>query len=237
MSPIPAPAPTATSSVAPQDKGASAKVAATATNTAETHGDRLHPVVISGPSGTGKSTLLKRLFAEYPDRFGFSISHTTRKPRKGEVDGKDYHFTDRTTMLQEIADGKFVESAEFSGNLYGTSIRAIQDVVTSADGTPPRVCILDIDAQGVRSVKKTALGAKFIFVAPPSVEELERRLRGRGTETDESVDARLKAAKEEMEYSKEAGAHDVIIVNDDLETAYGKLKEAVFRLGGLSPSS
>ncbi|RUS29115.1 P-loop containing nucleoside triphosphate hydrolase protein [Jimgerdemannia flammicorona] len=97
-------------------------------------------IVISGPSGCGKSTLLKRLFDEFPDRFGFSVSHTTRAPRDKEVDGKDYHFTTKEAMTREIAEGKFIESATYSGNMYGTSMKAVQDVLDSG-----KICMLDID--------------------------------------------------------------------------------------------
>eukprot|EP01137_Pigoraptor_chileana_P037136 Opistho-2@33758 len=131
------------------------------------------PLVLAGPSGAGKSTLLKRLLAEYPDVFGFSVSHTTRKPRAGEVNGRDYHFTSREEMIQGISEGQFIENAEFSGNMYGTSKRAVHDVLGKG-----RICILDIDMQGVRSVKNTDLRARFAFITPPSFEELERRLRG-----------------------------------------------------------
>ncbi|ORX87843.1 guanylate kinase [Basidiobolus meristosporus CBS 931.73] len=182
------------------------------------------PIVISGPSGTGKSTLLSRLFQEFPNEFGFSISHTTRKPRAGEENGKSYHFVERSVMEKEIAAGKFIESAEFSGNLYGTSIQAVQDVVNSG-----KICILDIDMQGVKSVKNTDLNARFAFIAPPSVDELERRLRGRGTETEESCQARLDAARAELDYAAQPGSHDEIIVNDDLAVAYEKLKKFIFQ--------
>ncbi|KAL9547893.1 hypothetical protein MBANPS3_005944 [Mucor bainieri] len=179
--------------------------------------------VISGPSGSGKSTLLKRLFSEYPSTFGFSISHTTRKPRPGEVDGKDYHFVEKDDMIKEVEEGKFIESATFSGNMYGTSIKAVEDVV--ADG---KVCMLDIDMQGVQSVKKTALNPKYIFVQPPSIEILEERLRGRGTEKEEAILARLAASKKELEYGAIPGSYDSIIINDDLENAYNSLKKAIF---------
>ncbi|KAG2201106.1 hypothetical protein INT46_007492 [Mucor plumbeus] len=179
--------------------------------------------VISGPSGSGKSTLLKRLFNEYPSTFGFSISHTTRKPRVGEVDGKDYHFVEKDDMIKEVEEGKFIESATFSGNMYGTSIKAIEDVV--ADG---KVCMLDIDMQGVQSVKKTSLNPKYIFVQPPSFEILEERLRGRGTEKEEAILARLAASRKELEYGAIPGAYDSVIINDDLENAYSSLKKAIF---------
>ncbi|KAI9336680.1 guanylate kinase [Pilaira anomala] len=179
--------------------------------------------VISGPSGSGKSTLLKRLFNEYPSTFGFSISHTTRKPRPGELNGKDYHFVEKEDMVKEVAAGKFIESATFSGNMYGTSIKAVEDVV--ADG---KVCMLDIDMQGVQSVKNTQLNPKYIFVQPPSLDVLEQRLRGRGTEKEEAILARLAASKRELEYGAIPGNYDHVIINDDLEKAYNSLKKAIF---------
>ncbi|KAG0172786.1 hypothetical protein DFQ28_002946 [Apophysomyces sp. BC1034] len=179
--------------------------------------------VISGPSGSGKSTLLKQLFAEFPDTFGFSVSHTTRGPRPGEIDGKDYHFVTKDKMIDEVAAGKFIESATFSGNMYGTSIKSVEDVVASG-----KVCMLDIDMQGVQSVKKTSLQPRYVFIQPPSFEVLEERLRGRGTETEEAVRARLDSSKKEMEYAKQPGSYDRVIINDNLETAYNELRDAIF---------
>lgn len=179
------------------------------------------PVVISGPSGTGKSTLLKKLFEEFPDKFGFSISHTTRKPRPGETDGVEYHFTTVDNFKQLIDNNEFIEWAQFSGNYYGTSKKAVKDVAKIG-----KICLLDIDMQGVKLVKNSDLNGKFLFVAPPSIEELKKRLTGRGTETDESISKRLEAALREMEFSK-TGAHDKIIVNNDLEKAYKEFKEFI----------
>lgn len=181
----------------------------------------LRPIVISGPSGTGKSTLLKRLLAEYPDKFGFSVSHTTRAPRAGEKNAVDYHFVTKDEFQAAIDGQKFVEWAQFSGNYYGTSIKAVEDVAGTG-----KTCILDIDMQGVKSVKASPLDARYLFLSPPLVEELRSRLEGRGTETAESVEKRLAAATAEMEYA-ETGAHDKVIVNDDLEKAYGEFREFV----------
>lgn len=181
-----------------------------------------NPIVLSGPSGTGKSTLLKKLFQDYPDTFGFSISHTTRAPRPGEENGVQYHFVSNDEFDKLVAEQKFIEHAKFGGNQYGTSIKAVDDV--SKKG---KVCILDIDMQGVRAVKKTALKPHFVFIAPPSHEALRERLQGRGTETPESLEKRLSHAHSEMEYSKEPGAYDLIVVNDDLDRAYAELKAFV----------
>ncbi|CAJ1060638.1 PREDICTED: guanylate kinase-like [Xyrichtys novacula] len=178
------------------------------------------PVVLSGPSGAGKSTLMKRLMKEHEGVFGFSVSHTTRNPRPGEEDGKDYHFTTREAMLEGIENGDFIENAEFSGNLYGTSKAAIEDVQAQN-----LICILDVDIQGVRRIKETDLNPIYISIQPPSMEILEKRLRDRQTETEESLQKRLEAARIDMELSKEPGVFDVVIINDDLERAYEELKE------------
>ncbi|XP_048367643.1 guanylate kinase isoform X2 [Sphaerodactylus townsendi] len=178
------------------------------------------PVVLSGPSGAGKSTLLKRLLKDYENVFGFSVSHTTRNPRPGEVNGKDYHFVTREKMREEIDAGGFVENAEFSGNMYGTSKAAIQAVQAQN-----QICILDIDMQGVRSMKRTDLNPIYISIQPPSIEILEKRLRDRQTETEESLQKRLNAASIDMELSKEPGLFDLIIINDDVDVAYSELKK------------
>uniref|UniRef100_A0A672ZI26 Guanylate kinase n=1 Tax=Sphaeramia orbicularis TaxID=375764 RepID=A0A672ZI26_9TELE len=180
------------------------------------------PVVLSGPSGAGKSTLLKKLMKEYDSVFGFSVSHTTRSPRPGEENGKDYHFVTREVMQAGIDKGDFIENAEFSGNMYGTSKAAVHDVQAKN-----LICILDIDMQGVRNIKQTDLNAIYISIQPPSTEILEKRLRDRKTESEDSLQRRLRAAKVDMEFSKEAGVFDVVIVNDNLDVAYGQLKDAL----------
>uniref|UniRef100_A0A3Q1MD01 Guanylate kinase n=1 Tax=Bos taurus TaxID=9913 RepID=A0A3Q1MD01_BOVIN len=178
------------------------------------------PVVLSGPSGAGKSTLLKKLLQEHGSIFGFSVSHTTRDPRPGEENGKDYYFVTREVMQRDIAAGDFIEHAEFSGNLYGTSKAAVRAVQAMN-----RICVLDVDLQGVRNIKKTDLRPIYIFVQPPSLDVL--RLRQRNTETEESLAKRLAAARADMESSKEPGLFDLIIVNDSLDKAYWALKEAL----------
>jgi len=181
--------------------------------------DFVRPLVLSGPSGVGKSTLLQRLFAEYPDKFGFSVSHTTRAPRPGETHGKQYFFVSRGAFEELIENGAFIEHAEFSGNLYGTSFETVRHV--ERDG---RRCILDIEAQGVRQIKQTTLNPVYLFLSPPSMTALRARLQSRGTESDASIQKRLATALKEIEYAKEVNVHDVVIVNDDLDRAYELFK-------------
>ncbi|XP_061109729.1 guanylate kinase isoform X1 [Conger conger] len=210
------------------------------------------PVVLSGPSGAGKSTLLKMLMKEYEGVFGFSVSHTTRDPRHGEENGKglnrlpmlvgaallpvadvlssvssdglveDYHYVTREQMTEGIASGEFIENAEFSGNMYGTSKASVQDVQAKN-----LICILDVDIQGVKNIKKTDLNPIYVSIQPPSMEILEKRLRDRQTETEESLQKRLETARLDIELSKEPGIFDLVIINDNLEEAYGKLKDVL----------
>ncbi|XP_031102859.1 guanylate kinase 2 [Ipomoea triloba] len=182
-------------------------------------GDAEKPIVISGPSGVGKGTLISKLMDEFPSTFGFSVSHTTRAPREKEQNGVHYHFTERSKMEKDIKDGKFLEFANVHGNLYGTSVEAVEVVADSG-----KRCILDIDVQGARSVRASSLEAIFIFITPPSFEKLEKRLRARGTETEEQVQKRLRNAKEELKQGQSPGLFDHILVNDDLETCYKDLK-------------
>ena len=171
--------------------------------------------------GSGKSTLLKRLNAEFPHAFSFSVSHTTRKPRPGEVDGKDYYFVTRDEMLKMIENDEFLENAQFSGNLYGTSKEAVRSVLNSG-----RICTLDVDIQGVKNLKKTDLNPIYCFIKPPSIEELEKRLRGRGTETEDSLEKRLDTARVEVEYEQnEVDSFDYVVVNENVDVAYGELKK------------
>ncbi len=187
------------------------------------------PLIITGPSGVGKGTLIRRLLGEYPTRFGFSCSHTTRGPRPGEEEGVDYKFTTRALMAAAIEAGLFLEHATVHGNLYGTSFEAVQKVQDAG-----KICVLDIDVQGVISVKEAASRGKiydlrplYVFIAPPSLEILESRLRGRETETEEDVRQRTNNARKEVEYGATEGNFDKIVTNDDLETAYQDLKHYI----------
>lgn len=170
----------------------------------------------------GKGTLIAMLQREFPDKFGFSVSHTTRAPRPGEVNGTHYNFVDKATMEQDIADGKFLEHAHVHQNIYGTSFAAVRKVSKSG-----KICLLDIDVQGAELVKKSDLKAAYVFIAPPSMEELERRLRGRGTETEDAVLKRLENARTEMAKKDVDGFFDAVIVNDDVDKAYEALKAVI----------
>jgi guanylate kinase len=180
------------------------------------------PVVFCGPSGVGKGTLIEMLMKRFPnEQFGFSVSHTTRKPRDGEVDGVHYNFTTVDEIKKEIDAGKFVEYAEVHGNYYGTSIAAVEAVQQKG-----QICVLDIDIQGVMKVKESSLKPRYLFIAPPSMDELEKRLRGRGTETEEKIQLRLKNASKELEYGQQAGNFDRIFVNADLKATFEDLADA-----------
>lgn len=159
--------------------------------------------------------------AEYQDIFGFSTSHTTRSPREGEQNGREYHFVTRENFKSLISAEEFIEWAEFSGNMYGTSKASV-----SACQDSGKICILDIDVQGVKQIRKMDdINPRLVFIKPPSVEILKERLVKRGSETEESLRKRLDAARAEMEYGEGEGNFQLVIVNDTFEEAYQKLVE------------
>lgn len=185
----------------------------------EAQSPKPNAIVVNGPSGVGKGTLINKLMADFPSMFGFSVSHTTRGPRPGEEDGKHYHFSTREIIEKMIADGEFIEHADVHGNIYGTSKGSVQDVIAAG-----KICILDIDVQGARQCKEAGLnGAQYVFVRPPSMEQLEARLRGRGTETEEKILKRLANAQGEIDFSDSPGFYNKVVVNDDLEACYQQL--------------
>lgn len=177
-------------------------------------------LVVTGPSGVGKGTLIGKLLTDYPTKFGKSVSRTSRKPREGEIDGVHYHFVDKDFLLNDINHGKYkyIEHAEVHSNIYGTR----SDEVTKVHAAN-KICVLDVDCQGAKSIKNSGIPAKYLFVSPKSMEQLEARLRGRKSETEEQIALRLRNAKGEMEYGLKEGNFDAVLVNDDLEVAYRDL--------------
>jgi len=172
------------------------------------------PFVISAPSGAGKSTLVRGLRERLPG-IGFSVSHTTRQPRAGERDGVEYHFVNRSGFESMIRSGEFLEWAEVHGNLYGTSVAALEARLAVGDDV-----VLDIDVQGAEQVRKKLVDAVSIFILPPSREALRRRLEDRGSDPVEVVERRLANATREL---AQAHRYDYLIVNDDVEQATGEL--------------
>ena len=171
-------------------------------------------LVVSGPSGCGKSTLCRRLLED--ERVEFSVSATTRPIRKGEVDGRDYHFLTVPEFRERLAAGAFIEHAEVYGNMYGT-LRAPMDAAFAAG----RVYLIEIDVQGALQLMGLGVEGIYAFIAPPSEEILRARLTGRGTDAPEVIERRLQKATDEM---RERHRYDHVIVNDDLETALAELR-------------
>ncbi len=174
--------------------------------------------IVSAPSGAGKSTLVNALLAE-DGQLCLSVSHTTRAPRGAEIDGREYHFVTPEVFVAMRERGEFLESAEVHGNLYGTSRPWIEAQI--ADG---RDVVFEIDCQGAEQLRAVFPAALAIFILPPSMSELERRLRGRGTEDEEIVARRLRAAVLEM---RRAPNFDYVIINSDLSDALKRLQSVV----------
>lgn len=173
--------------------------------------------VFSGPSGVGKGTLNAKLFAEFGDQIAFSVSATTRAPREGEIDGKHYFFISRQEFENRIANNDFLEHAEFAGNCYGTPKSYVMSLLDQGKNV-----LLEIEVQGAMQVMARMPECVSIFVLPPSFEELEHRLRGRGTETEEKIAQRLATAKHELTF---ADKYRYQIVNGgDVEAAYQQLR-------------
>jgi guanylate kinase len=176
-------------------------------------------IVFTGPSGVGKGTLLKALRQRYPS-LSLSISATTRPPRPGEIDGKDYYFVSREQFQTLIDQGELLEWAEFAGNLYGTPREAVLRQVQAGQWV-----ILEIELEGARQVRETFPKALQVFVLPPSLEELEHRIRHRGKDPDEAIQRRLTRAQVEIAAAEE---FDRQIINDNLDVALEQLEQAIF---------
>ncbi|MGH0034310.1 MAG: guanylate kinase [Myxococcota bacterium] len=176
------------------------------------------PFVVAAPSGTGKTTVC-RAVVDRDEGIAFSISHTTRAPREGERDGVDYHFVTSEEMLSLVEAGVFLEHAEYAGNIYGTSWRALREPLERGLDL-----LIEIEVQGARQVREQMEEARFIFLLPPSMKVLEERLRARGTDSDDEVARRLSVADLEL---RAIEIFDYAVVNDDLETAIGSVQEII----------
>lgn len=176
-------------------------------------------LVLSAPSGAGKTTLARRLMGDLPDA-EFSVSFTTRAPRGQEKDGVDYRFVDVMTFKAKIEADEFVEWAEVHGHFYG-SPQAVIDQALASKG----VAVFDIDVQGGQAIKRKYPEAALVFVLPPSMAELERRLRGRKTDSEDTIQKRLLGARSEIE--RGVASYDYVLINDDLERAYTELRSVL----------
>lgn len=180
-------------------------------------------VVVSGPSGSGKSSLVREALNRADLNVRLSVSATTRPPRPGEVEGVDYYFTDVDAFRESIARDEFLESAEYNLNLYGTPARPVFEALAGG-----RSVLLEIEVQGALQVRQKAPSALFVFVRAPTFRDLEVRLRGRGTETDATFFGRLRKARQEL---AEAHWYDIQIVNDDFETSADAFVEVLKTFG------
>ena len=171
-------------------------------------------IVLSGPSGVGKSTVISELLSERKDIY-FSVSFTTRSPRVGEEDGVNYNFVSRERFEAMIANNELLEYAQYVGNYYGTSLKLIQDHLEAGTDV-----LLDIEVQGAAKVRAKCPDAVFIFIVPPSFEELSRRLHRRATDQEEVIQGRLKKAREEY---RQIPNYDYLVVNDKVSEAAGEI--------------
>jgi guanylate kinase len=178
-------------------------------------------LILSSPSGAGKTTLTRRLLDDKTITFRFSVSHTTRKPRANEVNGQDYHFTDEATFRDMADKGQFAEWAYVHGNYYGTSVGEIERA--KADGAG--VLLFDIDYQGARQIRAKLPDAVGVFILPPSMQELRARLEGRGSEDAETINRRFAKAQVEIEHYP---FFDYIVVNKDINVAEAELRGIIY---------
>lgn len=176
-------------------------------------------IVLTGPSGVGKGTLMRSLLQRHPELY-YSVSVTTRSPRPGESNGKNYYFISRSKFEQLVAQGEFLEWAEFAGNYYGTPREAVLNQVNSG-----QLVVLEIELEGARQIRRSFPDALSIFILPPSLNELEKRIRGRAQDAEDAIARRLRRAEEEIQAADE---FDIQIVNDDFETALSAIEVALF---------
>ncbi|TVP65441.1 MAG: guanylate kinase [Nodularia sp. (in: Bacteria)] len=176
-------------------------------------------IVLTGPSGVGKGTLMQEMLKRHPELY-YSVSVTTRSPRPGEINGENYYFISRSKFEQLVAQGEFLEWAEFAGNYYGTPREAVLNQIRSG-----KLVVLEIELEGARQIRASFPSAFSIFILPPSLSELESRIRGRAQDSEEAIARRLCHAQAEIQAAEE---FDVQIVNDDLENALKAIEATLF---------
>lgn len=174
-------------------------------------------IVISGPSGVGKGTICKELMKRYD--YNVSISATTRSPREGEVDGVNYHFLDKKSFEEKLSNNEFLEYAQVYGNYYGTLKKSVEDEINNSKNI-----ILEIDIQGTLQVQKVYKNAIYIFLLPPSINELKNRILKRGSETESSFNLRFSSVSEELKYMN---SYDYAVINDDIDKAVEKIHNII----------
>ncbi|KAH9578400.1 Guanylate kinase/L-type calcium channel beta subunit [Trypanosoma melophagium] len=181
----------------------------------------LDAIAVCGPSGVGKGTLLGRLMKTFPDRFGYSVSHTTRAPREGEQHGREYFFVDRPTVEELQKSNAFIEVCEVHGNLYGTTLNSVKAVRETG-----KVCIIEVDVNGAQKIREKGemLNVLYLFITAPSMEHLRGRIQKRGADNEEVLQCRLRTAEAELRFLEEyPDFFSRTFVNDDLETTYADL--------------
>jgi len=187
-----------------------------------------NPIVISGPSGVGKGTLIKMLLEKFPNLFQLSVSLTTRAPRGTEKNGVEYLFVSKEDFNQEISKHSFLEYCEVHGNFYGTHKGQVKEIMEKG-----KICIMEIDVQGAEKIKNSGLPINTLFITPPDMETLKERLTGRGTDAPEAIAKRLKNAEGELKVSKESKVYDHFLVNGVLEKTWEDLIGMINKLYGL----
>lgn len=189
--------------------------------------------VLSGPSGVGKDTIIGELIKAHKELLAYSVSHTTRKPRSGEENGKDYWFVSHDEFRDGISKNLFVEHAEVHGNFYGTSVQSVKSLLDAG-----KVPLINVDVQGATRIRGGAtIDAHYLFILPASMQQLEQRLRSRGTETEAAIQTRLRNSHAEVHRALTSQVYDLFLVNDDLALAVEECQRLLLHKGDIHSSN